>query len=240
MWLCAQDCLTRRSLLDMTTKKFNGEMFCPQCGFSFTGEPLWKQQLRNHPGLDSEEFCLSFGDCDVIMYRYGRRYSPERGRNPINGQLLDRSVRWHMIVEVKCHDAEPGQGQDERHWVTTELLTTHRWSNERDPQTGQFLDGHDQNVRRVFLDMPPQFGGEKKVMILSYGVHLLQMSGHDFKSSSTVRWDGKVISKEELVEVLRFDRHPVTLKPVLTDRMHKKENTTPTLYDALVVPLDDD
>lgn len=222
------------------TAKFRGEMLCPDCGYSFTGEPLWKQQLRHHPGLDSKELCLNFGDCDMIMYRYGRKRSPERGRNPLTGELMDRSVRWHMIVEVKTHDAEPSRAQDEQHWVTTQLLTTNRWNNERDSKSGRFVADHEQNFRRVEVDMPPQFGGEKKVLVLSYGVHLLQMSGHDFKSSKTIHWDRQEISKTDLVEVLRFDRHPNTLKPVLTDRMHKKENKTPTLYDALVVPLDDD
>lgn len=161
------------------------------------------------------------GDCDWIIYKYGERFSPERG--------IDRSVRWHMIVEIKTEDAEPSRDQAEALWVTSHLLRNIRWVDERGDD-GQFVTDHAQNARIVEVDMR-QFGGHQKTLIYSYGAHLLQFSGRGPADSERIRWNRHEVTADELREILEFRRHPFSRQPIRPGMHKKRREQPPTLFE---------
>jgi hypothetical protein len=203
------------------TNGFRGKFPCPSCRCEITWEEPYKTWLRQNPRLDSRDHCMVIGDCDLIVYRYGTRWSPER--------QADRQIRWHMIVEVKTFAAGRSRSQEESHWVTNQILTTTK-DVERN-QNGQFERNHGYNIRHVYVDMPREYGGEKKVLVLSYGVQLLQLSGRSFEDSA-LRWNGYDVTLDEVTELLAFDRHPHSRQPMDSYRMHKAARMLPpSLFD---------
>ena len=203
------------------TIPYRHKIACPHCRGELSLEEPFKTWLRENKLLDSVNHCIVIGDCDLIVYRYGSRWSPERQR--------DRSIRWHQIVEVKTFDKEPSRSQDELHFITNQLLTTSKKVERTD--TGLFENGHINNIRHVYVDMPAEFGGEKQVLVLSYGVQLLQLSGRCFATSERIRWNGVEVSLDEVTELLSFKRHPVSLQPLDHAKMHKAaKEEPPTLF----------
>jgi hypothetical protein len=149
-----------------------------------------------------------------------------------------------MIVELKGHH-EPGRrenppsfAQAEQLWVTGKLLQSVReFKNNTRGGNGQWLIDHTPNVRHLYVDIPA-FGdhkAQKNVLVLGYGTHLLQYSADTLKNSEYILWDKKLVGYEEILDILAFDRNPLTLKPMDHVRMHKayKEAQQPplTLFD---------
>jgi hypothetical protein len=141
------------------------------------------------------------------VLRYGIRTSANRNRP-------DREVMYLMLVEIKTHGANLTPAQQDQLSIINQVIRTDPWKEQR--VSGRFIGGHDQNVRHVFSPM-----AKKQVRVISYGVHLLRMSGSTPTDSDWIGWDGKPISAEQLVNLLRFDLNPDTLR-VEEHRNHKR------------------
>lgn len=180
---------------------------CSNCGSATSSEQPWKQWIRSHQDLDSRKQCLCLGDSDLWVQRYGTRLDRRR---------IDRDVMHLMMVEVKTHNAELDASSTDRLRIINDLLRTNTWRDHRERDNGRFIDGHDQNTRIV-----ASYIAGRKVRVICYGVHLLRISGQTFPASQVIAWDGKKISCEDLLKLLRYELHPDSLLP-MEHRAHKR------------------
>lgn len=178
---------------------------CPNCGVPVSTEQPVKAWIRTNPELDSIRQCLCIGDSDLWVQRYGVRRNPRT--------RTDRSVMYLMLVEVKAHGRDLDDSQRDLLSIVNQLLRTLPWKEQRDG--GRFLPGHSQNARIVYGYIAGQ-----RVQVQCYGVHKLRMSGATPSDSARITWDNKPISREKLVDVLRYDLNPDNLRR-LEHRSHK-------------------
>lgn len=224
----------------MPTKSHHTEIRCPVCKSEISVTEPFKIEIREHPDLDSQEHCIVINDCDLIVARYGLKFSPNR--------RADRRVQWLMIVEVKTrHDPpkkpnDPDRSQQQLLWVVGHVMRNIKEPKKLRDKLGQWLVGHVQNHRLAYVDMT-QWGGDKNTMVAVYGTHLLQFDGYTINTSDRVWWDGRLITSEQAYELLAFTRNPSTLKPLDIKRMHKQlcAEPPPSLFDKVDdrVNLDD-
>lgn len=187
---------------------------CPRCGtFVATDQPV-KAWIRGHSSLDSREACLCIGDSDLWVQRYGTR----RGTKGV-----DRSVMYIMLVEVKTHGRTLDPSQRELLGLVSELLRTKPFAEQR--AGGRFVAGHGQNVRLV-----RSYSSGQPVQLHCYGVHVLRLSGSTPDDSPQIMWDQQLITKRQLVGLLRYDLDPDTLREI-EHRSHKRVNDMPGLFD---------
>jgi hypothetical protein len=184
---------------------------CGRCGVPVSTETPIKAWIRSHENLDSRQACLCIGDSDLWVHRYGTREGPR----------VDRDVKYLMLVEIKTHGRDLNAQLRDLYLIINDLLRTNTWKVQRD--NGQFLNGHDQNSRIV----RSSFAG-RPVQVHCFGVHLLRLTGATPDTSDLIKWDRKTISRAELVELLRFDRSPDSLR-LMEHRSHKRRDDHPTL-----------
>lgn len=113
-----------------------------------------------------------------------------------------RLVQCVMVVEVKEHGAEPRFAQT-------------------DTMLG-LLDSLLKNCDNNYVNWPYR-GGMRRCYIRSFGVRLLQFSGTSPLDSDEIRWDGRVITENQLNWLLGFKIHPVTFKPFSLRRHHSAD-----------------
>lgn len=164
--------------------------------------------IRNHHGLDSVRECLSVQNSDLWVHRYSKR--KERNRVLIS-QVIDHL----MDVEVKCFDADQPFAQRDTLSVVDDLLRL--CSTKRSARVG---------IKIRDRRMP---GRIRTVRWLGY--HVLQLSGDAPDNSERILWDGKDITEEQLVEILRFDRDPDHPTKLLDTRRHHKRPMRETRED---------
>lgn len=180
------------------TKQWNGA--APEDPFN-----AW---VRAHPRLDSRTDHMVITDSDMWVHRYAIRH---------RGGVL-RDVQYVMLVEWKTHGADLTPSQRDTLHIVNQLLRTERWRDQR--VNGQFAPGHRQNtapLKDVFSAWL-----KRRVQVISYGAHKLQLSGSTPDDSDRIVWDSTQITASQLVEVLRFDRNPDSLLP-MEHRQHKKK-----------------
>jgi hypothetical protein len=158
-------------------------------------------------------------DVDLVVLQYGVR------RDRLG---IDRSVKRQMAIEVKTQGSSPDEQQLENLSIL-DARTRTVYPVERD-RRGRFGLEHSANIRL----------GRGSRAVLNYGVHVLRMSGDRPDTSDELTWssvsDGRLmgeraITLDQLVQVLRFDLHPDTLKP-LEPRQHKAASS------QLLLPID--
>lgn len=81
------------------------------------------------------------------------------------------------------------------------------------------------------LELHSKLGG-RKVRVKLYGVHLLQFSGTDPADSEFIWWDGKLISEETLIKLLRIDIDPDDFSEVDPRNHHKQPPELPFEWSA--------
>jgi hypothetical protein len=173
--------------------------------------------IRDHESLDSKEKCLSIGDTDLWVHKFGSRETHHRGVN--------RDYQYIMMVEIKCNGADLNGPQRDtlmniNHILRTKALRTVR--NE-----GKFFDGNPDYTTYV----QGHIAG-KPIQLHAYGVHKLRMSGHTPDDSKWLTWDDKPITRIQLLQILSFEIHPDSLRP-MEDRTHRRKVNRPSLLDDM-------
>lgn len=187
---------------------------CPRCGLPLSTEQPINAWIRRHEQLDSRQQCLCISDSDLWILRYGTR----------KHSGVDRDCMYLMLVEIKTHGADISDTQRDLLHIVNQVLRSKPWSEDRD--AGRFLPGHQQNIRSHIVE---SWAARKKVQLMCYGVHKLQLSGADPDSSEHIRWDNKLIDVQTLLRLLRFELSPDSLR-LMEDRSHKRVKPT-TLFD---------
>jgi len=153
--------------------------------------------LREHPDLDARTSDLSATDSDMWVHKF--RLRDERGAKVAIDHL--------MLIEVKCFQAQVPFSQADTLNVIDLVL-----------RMATIKNGHRRQVQ-----VPDRRTGRTSVKrsVRWLGLHVLQLSGDRPDNSDEITWDGKyVISKTELVELLKFDRDPDHPKRFLNTRRH--------------------
>jgi hypothetical protein len=150
--------------------------------------------VREQRELDSHQFSLTLNDADWIFHRY---------RTEVDA-VGTRDLQCMMVVETKMYYAVPRQPQLET------LFFLHQMLN-----------------RKGVLRRP----GKPSVALWSYGVFVLSLQGThpgDSRGANWGRFDERgqlnwtpIESRQQLIEILRFDLTPDTLEPLSTRRHHK-------------------
>jgi len=156
-------------------------------------ESAFSAWLRSEPRLDSRSARLSVQDVDFWIHKY-RASRDTRG---------SRSVDHMMLLEVKTHGRRVDFAQRETLGLARRLLDS------------KFVFNDNERVRTTKLTMNNEVREVK-----FYGYFALELSEGCPLTSETIRWHGRVIDLEVLIEVLDFARHPRTLRP-LQDRRHQ-------------------
>ena len=138
--------------------------------------------IRRHPGLKSIQERLSVSDSDYWIHRY-RAHTDKVG---------ERAVDSIMLVELKTHLRDLPFAQRDTLVLVNQLL---RMVSVRP-------DG-----RRRHVTLKGSNPGERR-RVRCFGVHVLQLSGDRPDRSEVILWDGKYLTEDFLVEVLRFERDP--------------------------------
>lgn len=199
----------------MTAREWRSYVPCPVCGAQVSTEQPIDEWIRAHPDLDSQREGVVIADGDKIVHRYHVR---TKGRS-------DRGVQYIMQLELKTFCAKETPSQQDTLSIWNQINRTVAWKFQR--QQGRFTKGHPQNVRLITVYSP--LNG--RVQVLNYGKHTLRLSAATPEDSDWMTWDGKEIDTETLVQVLRFDRSPDSLR--LNDhRRHKRVVESPGLFDA--------
>lgn len=180
------------------TRKFNIRYTCEHCGRQSTAETAFGRWMRNHIALDSVDGIVRT-DLDHIVLRY---------KTSLDG----RDFQLLMLIEVKEFGAHPDPAQ-------TDCLSFIRQMAERRQRNRHGANGFSSvKLRSRMLNRP--------VNVRFYGVHLLQFERTNPHDSSWIKWDGKIISPEELVGVIALERRPDDFKKFVMEFLRDRHSKT--------------
>lgn len=188
------------------TKHFNDQWQCPKCGEKHAKETLFKQWIRSHPGLESTEGFVVY-DCDLWVHRYKIHKS--------------RQVQCLMFVEVKTYGAKPDMAQEDTLSLVNQVMRNRR------------ANKHADVPRRQAGGVPLKLHSKILNQVIScrlFGVHLLTFERDAPQNSAWIAWDNKRISEQQLLQILRLDFDPDTLRPIDLRNHHKPPKQQPSLF----------
>ena len=168
------------------------------------------------------EHGLSLMDTDMWVHKFAKR----RGRIP----GWDRDVQYLMKIEVKTNRAEVKPAQWDTIHLIDNLLRTKPWKEQR--IAGQLIPGHPQNIREV---LSPVAG--KPVRVICHGYHVLRMSHETPSVSDWLLWDERPVTVKQLIQILRYELDPDSLRP-MEHREHKKMSNQDTLFSPALIGED--
>ncbi len=181
------------------TEQMRQHIACPYCGKSIPTQDDFSEWIRNCKELDSRFIGIGVSDIDLIIHRF-------KFDN-------DRSYQCIMLVEKKSHGASPKLSQRDTINIFGQFMRN-------DKKT--FFKG-----RRAQAENRPckvySSANKKRITVKAFGYHLLQFEKTDPDNSLWIKWDKKEISKQQLIQLLRFDISPETLLS-LDGRKHHKKN----------------
>jgi uncharacterized protein (DUF1800 family) len=134
----------------------------------------------------------------------------------------ERSAQCYMTLEIKEYGAFPSNAQRSTFAILSGYIKN--FFGNRHTKRGATCDIS--GKRKKVWD--PVF--ERWVRVRHYGYHLLQFERTCPDDSAWIKWDGKEITSDQMVALLRFDIHPLTLKP-MDARDHHGQRTFPLLSE---------
>lgn len=194
------------------TPEWRETVCCWNCGADVSTEKPLDAWIRGHPELDSDDG-HTITDGDKIVHRFKVR----------RGRKHDRDVQYMMDIEVKTFARKPSETQRDTLAIHSQIVRTVRPAER---ESGRFRIGHRPNFSLFKVWSPMQ---KRRVHVIHYGHHLLTLSHSTPDDSEWMTWDNKRITAEQLVDLLRFDLSPDTLK-LNEHRQHKRRVDTPTLF----------
>jgi hypothetical protein len=149
--------------------------------------------LREQPALDSHSSRTCVQDVDYWIHKY-RCTHDTRG---------DRAVDHLMLVELKTRGRRVDFAQRDTLGLVRRLIES------------VFLIGDSERVmtKRIMMGNEPR-------EVKFYGYFALEISGDRPDTSRSIRWHGREIDLDVLIEVLDFAVHPRTLRRNV-DRRHQ-------------------
>jgi len=176
------------------TRAFHGLVTCPECGCTHTAETQFERWMRAEQRLASRTGIVRF-DLDVLIHRY----------MTVEDGIGVRDIQAMMFLEVKTFGAAMTGCQQDTLSMLSQVLTNRRGNRHHDKR-GRHLDDHTPPGRAYSHLLGT------KIRLRMFGGHLVQFDAADPVSSTSIRWDGKPISSDQLVQLIRFELDPHTLR----------------------------
>lgn len=204
----------------MSPREDGRRFSCTHCGGTNYASDVLSRWLRNHPQLATAPITLN--DLDMQVRRFGTRRDREG---------LPRDVVWSQIVEFKTHGKALEAWQRDACVELDTGLRTKSFNDGRGPD-GRLVPGHPPNQRQL----KSTYDGTLR-RVLHYGVHICTLSGDTPGTSDVITWETAnghwrvQITYEQLVDLLLFEIHPDSLKPI-SDYQHKPRRDDVPLFDV--------
>jgi hypothetical protein len=169
------------------TTPFRQQAKCPKCETYVPLETPFSRWIRNRKDYDSSNgFVLM--DKDLIVHRYMVHNN--------------REIPYIMCVEVKTNGANLSPTQHDTLWTFSQLITNTTYG----PEEPKNKEPH---KMKVYSTMNNAY-----YEIKSFGCHVLLLSKDDPENSDQIKWDDKIVDKEVLMKILRFEINPYSLIPI--------------------------
>jgi hypothetical protein len=179
------------------TRTFDGKVCCPKCGAWHTQETALERWIRNSEELDSRLKGIVRFDCDILLHRY----------KVVEDKKSQRDIQCMMFIEAKTRGGKLTEAQRDTLSMFNQVLRN------RHPNIHAIKHGRHAEAR-----VPPcrcfSFVLRRYVRLWLFGGHLLVMSHDAPDTSDWMEWDNKRIELGTLVQLLRFDRDPDTLRSI--------------------------
>lgn len=195
------------------TRSFRATVKCPDCGCEHTAESAFERWMRNEPKLDSRSAGIVRFDCDVLVHKYKVAVDKKSTRD----------LQCLMFIEVKTHNADVDMAQKDTLSLLAQALRNRRRNKHRDKR-GRHCGDHDP------LAMAFSWLLGRSVRLRMFGGHLLRLSGADPLSSDRMWWDGKPITLDQLLALLRFELDPDSLHPIDWRRRYSTFDNRDSLF----------
>jgi len=144
--------------------------------------------MRHERRLDSVRNGIVRFDVDLLLHKY---------KQEIDGKGC-RDIQCMMFIEIKTHMAKLTSAQQDTLSLLNQVLRNRR-HNIHSTARRQIRGQVQKAWSKIF---------KREISLKMYGGHLLQMDGTDPDNSTTMKWDGKLIDRRKLIEVLTFDCDP--------------------------------
>lgn len=167
-------------------------------------ESPFSRWIRSHPDLDSIRERLSVTDCDYWIHQY-RAHTDKIG---------ERAIDSIMLVELKTFSAGLPFAQRD-----TLRIVNHVFGASFRDKSGR--------TRTI----KARLGAEIR-LVRMFGVFLLQLSGDRPDNSEEMYWHGRRVDVETLVQILRFDVDPWSLRQRSDRRHHTDANQVIPLFGS--------
>jgi hypothetical protein len=184
------------------TRTFNEKIRCLKCGNEQTAETDFERWFRGQKELDSRDTGIVRFDLDMLLHKY---------KVCIDGKG-DRDIQCMMFVEVKTFMAKPSMAQTDTLSMLGQVLRNRKQNIHSDPRKQVQYQ-----TRKVFSKLL-----NKDVTIKLFGAHLLQLERTNPDNSSVILWDYKPVTKQILMELLRFERDPDRIDLMIDHRRRSR------------------
>jgi len=186
------------------TAPFRRTAKCPNCRYDIPLEDEIGQWVRTHQQLKSGDG-FTFMDRDMICHRFKTTHG--------------REFQCLMFVEWKSRGGQLNDVQRDTMHITNQMFRTD--STTPTKRGKSHLHQVPNGAWSVMAN--------KKVAVKAFGYHLVRMNGSTPDDSTQIMWDKQEVSKEQLIQLLRFDINPDTLRPMDWRIHHRKEKESQLL-----------
>lgn len=169
------------------TSRFRRVAKCKECGNEIPLEDEIGQWVRGHPQLDSAKGFV-FMDRDIVVHRYKADHR--------------REFQCVMFIEVKSHGASLNDSQRDTMFIIDQLFR-----NDRSTPTKKCRSRASSTPSTAY-----SLFRKTHVAVKALGYHLLKMNGSTPDNSTEIFWDRRQIDVGMLIDILRFEVHPDTLR----------------------------
>lgn len=182
----------------MTTRQFNTQYHCSNCGCMTSAETSFGRWIRENKHLDSANGIVVY-DIDYIVHRYKSYYGRYK-------QLM-------MFVEVKTRNSDMTDEQRDSLYMASQV-TQNRTINSalmdnRDKWNANDFHAYSKGETKVY-----SLYAKRIVTLLHFGFFKLRFSGLGPIDSEFIAWNDKPIDAEMLTKILSFDVDPVRFESI--------------------------
>lgn len=193
------------------TRSMNARWQCPNCKCLASCETGFERWMRENELLDSREFGIARFDLDVLIHRYKFDCDDAYG---------SRDIQALMFIEVKTHAAKASDAQLDTLSAMSQLLRNRKQNMYQD-KLGRHAKHHEPLTETYSHIL------KKYVSMKAFGGHLLTLQKQSPDDSEWMTWDGKEITPDQLMQLLRFEIDPDTLSSADWRRRSKKIEARP-------------
>lgn len=182
----------------MTTRQFNTQYHCSNCGCMTSAETSFGRWIRQNEHLDSANGIVVY-DIDYIVHRYKSMHG--------------RSKQLMMFVEVKTRNSDMTDEQRDSLYmasqVTQNRTSNNQLSDNRNKWNANDLHGFSKGATKVY-----SLYAKRVIDLLHFGFFKLQFSGLGPQDSDVIAWNDKKIDAQMLTSILAFDVDPVRFEDI--------------------------